>query len=69
MTIMMSGSIIVIAQLLKNPLGVGKPLSGNKKGIWRYRIGNYRFSCELQDRRLNFLVVDIGHRKEVYTLY
>lgn len=44
----------------------GKSLVGNKKGIWRYRIGNYRLLCNIEDEVLIILVLEIGHRREIY---
>lgn len=35
-------------------------------GQWRYRIGNYRVICEIQDEEIIVLVLEIGHRKDVY---
>ena len=49
-----------------NPRLHGKGLSSDKKGIWRYRIGDYRLLCQIFDERLIILVVDVGHRKEIY---
>jgi mRNA interferase RelE/StbE len=49
-----------------NPRLFGKGLSDDKKGLWRYRIGDYRLLCHLMDDRLIILVVDVGHRKEIY---
>lgn len=46
---------------------IGLPLKGKSKGLWRYRVGDYRLICEIQDHKLVILVLDIGHRKEVYT--
>lgn len=52
---------------LEDPRQLGKGLTGAKLGeLWRYRIGNYRIICDLQDDRLVVLVVEIGHRREVY---
>jgi mRNA interferase RelE/StbE len=34
--------------------------------LWRYRIGDYRVMCEIQDKILRVLVVRVGHRREVY---
>jgi mRNA interferase RelE/StbE len=34
--------------------------------FWRYRVGDYRIICEIQDDKLCVLVVEIGHRREVY---
>lgn len=50
----------------KNPRNFGKHLSGDKSGLWRYRIGDFRVICRLQDDRLVVLVVAVGHRKEIY---
>ncbi len=44
----------------------GKSLTGNKKGIWRYRVGNYRILCNIQDEILTILVLEVGHRSKIY---
>lgn len=51
---------------LDHPRQKGKELKGNLKSLWRYRIGDYRAICEIQDGRLLVLVLKIGHRKSVY---
>ena len=51
-----------------DPRDRGKPLSGNRAGQWRYRIGDYRAICEFRDNILVILVLEIGHRREVYKL-
>lgn len=50
----------------ENPRIFGRTLSGNKAGLWRYRVGDYRLVCRLEDHILVVLVVGVGHRKEVY---
>lgn len=50
----------------KDPRIFGQSLSGNKIGLWRYRIGDYRLVCKIEDRTLVVLVVNVGHRKEIY---
>lgn len=35
-------------------------------GYWRYKVGDYRVICDIQDERLVVLVIDIGHRSKVY---
>ena len=50
----------------KNPRLFGQSLSGNKAGLWRYRVRNYRLICRLEDHILVVFVVGVGHRKEVY---
>lgn len=49
-----------------DPRQFGKALIGDLSGYWRYRVGDYRIICELIDSRLVVLVVEIGHRREVY---
>lgn len=50
----------------KNPRHFGEPLTGNHSGLWRYRVGDYRIICEIQDDVLCVLTLSVGHRKEVY---
>ena len=52
---------------LENPRMLGNSLKGSKMGeFWRYRVGDYRIVCEIQDNRLVVLVIAIGHRKKIY---
>ena len=44
----------------------GKNLTGNLSGLWRYRVGNYRLVCDIEDDLLLVLLIDITHRSEVY---
>lgn len=44
----------------------GKGLKGNLGNLWRYRVGDYRVICSINDEILLVLVVKIGHRREVY---
>lgn len=50
----------------ENPKQFGKPLKGDKSGIWRYRFGDYRILCNLKDSVMVILVLEIGNRKDVY---
>lgn len=50
----------------ENPRQWGKPLHGEKRGLWRYRVGDYRLICDIQDERITVLVLEVGHRKDVY---
>ncbi len=50
----------------ENPKLYGKALQGNKKGLWRYRIGDYRMICIIKDNELIILAITIGHRREIY---
>jgi mRNA interferase RelE/StbE len=49
-----------------DPRRFGKALIGDKAGLWRYRVEDYRIVCQIEDDRLTVLVVTIGHRKLVY---
>ncbi|MDR2577355.1 MAG: type II toxin-antitoxin system RelE/ParE family toxin [Chitinispirillales bacterium] len=49
-----------------NPRVIGKELKGNRKGQWRYRTGNYRIICEIQDEKLIVLALETGNRKNIY---
>ncbi len=51
---------------LSDPRGTGKALVGTLGGLWRYRVGDYRASCELRDGALVVLVLQVGNRREVY---
>lgn len=50
----------------ENPREFGKPLKGSHSNLWRYRVGQYRIICTIDDGAVTILVVRIGHRKEVY---
>jgi mRNA interferase RelE/StbE len=50
----------------ENPRQRGKPLTADRAGMWRYRVGDYRVVCDIQDSELVVLVLQVGHRSEVY---
>ncbi len=49
-----------------NPRQWGRALQGEKRGLWRYRVGDYRLICDIQDHKITILVLELGHRKDVY---
>ena len=49
-----------------DPRELGKALKGSLGDLWRYRIGDFRVFCDIQDRKLTVLVLQIGNRREVY---
>jgi mRNA interferase RelE/StbE len=51
---------------LDDPRSTGHSLTGQLSGLWRYRVGDYRIVCDIQDNRLVVLVVELGHRGEIY---
>lgn len=63
---------MVKAWIEKNLIGCddprlhGKGLTTNRSGQWRYRIGDYRLICLIEDNRLVILALSIGHRSEIY---
>ncbi len=53
--------------VLDDPRQTGAALQGSELGnFWRYRVGDYRIICDIQDHKLVVLVVEIGHRREIY---
>ena len=50
----------------EDPRSKGKALKGDKRQFWRYRVGNYRILCSIEDEELVILATHLGHRKEVY---
>lgn len=50
----------------KNPRHFGEALKGDKAGLWRYRVGDYRIICEIYDTKLVVLAITVGHRREIY---
>jgi len=53
--------------LSTDPFKFGKALSGPKKNLWCYRVGDYRIICNIQERTLTILTLTIGHRSNVYS--
>ena len=52
---------------LENPRSIGQALHGSELGeFWKYRVGDYRLICKIEDDRLLVLVLRIGHRSEIY---
>lgn len=50
----------------EHPRQRGKALTANLAGLWRYRVGDYRLICQLEDAQLVVLVVQVVHRSEAY---
>jgi mRNA interferase RelE/StbE len=51
---------------LENPRQRGKALQGNLRGMWRYRVGNFRLLCRIFDSEVIISVVEVGHRSNIY---
>lgn len=50
----------------ENPRQYGKALVANRSGQWRYRIGDYRLIADIQDDKVLILILEVGHRREIY---
>ena len=52
--------------LAKDPVGLGKPLKGIFKGLYRYRYGSYRIIYAIDRKSVVILILRVGDRKDVY---
>lgn len=50
----------------EDPRRRGKGLTADRRGQWRYRIGDYRLICHINDNKLIILALSVGHRRKVY---
>jgi mRNA interferase RelE/StbE len=50
----------------ENPRAIGKALTGDRGGQWRYRIGNYRLLATINDSEVIVYIFKVGHRRDVY---
>ncbi len=63
---------LILGWIKKNLVGCsdprrhGKGLTANHSGEWRYRIGDYRIIADIQDDKVLILVLEVGHRREIY---
>lgn len=51
---------------IDNPRSIGKGLTANRSGQWRYRVGNYRVIVEIDDGNMIVVAINIGHRRSIY---
>jgi len=52
---------------LKDPRSIGDALKGSKFGeYWRYRVGDYRIITKIEDKILLIIVLQVGHRRQIY---
>lgn len=49
-----------------DPRRHGKALSGNLKGLWRYRVLDYRIIATINDEEIFIYVLEVGHRRDIY---
>ena len=63
---------LILAWIRKNlegcsdPRAYGKALRADCQGQWRYRIGDYRLLAEIEDDKIIILIINIGHRRDIY---
>jgi len=50
----------------KDPRRFGKPLLADLSGLWRYRVGDYRIVCRIEDDKVVVLILAVGHRSKIY---
>ena len=50
----------------EDPRTPGKPLKGVLREFWRYRVGDYRIMCRIENDQLLVLVIRVAHRREIY---
>lgn len=52
---------------LEDPRTIGEALAGERLGaFWKYRVGDWRLICDIQDERIVVRVLRLGHRREAY---
>lgn len=49
-----------------DPRRFGAPLRRELSGLWKYRLGDYRIICRIEDKKVVVYVIRIGHRKDIY---
>lgn len=65
--------IMIKAWIEKNLVGTddprrhGKGMTANRSGQWRYRVGDYRILADIQEDKLVILVINVGHRRNIYS--
>lgn len=54
------------ATALGDPRAFGEAMIGDWTGFWRYRVGDYRVICRIEDRVVTVFVIEVGHRSRIY---
>ena len=58
--------IIKKLRQLEENAELGKPLTGRLSGLWSLRFGKYRALYQIEKNKLLVMVLEIGHRKNIY---
>ena len=56
----------ILEKLMVNPDYFLEPLTGDFTGFFKFRVGDYRLICSKENEKLTIIIVEMGHRKEVY---
>ena len=56
----------ILSKLMISPSIFLKPLSGDMAQLYKFRVGNYRLICKKNNKELIIIIVEVGHRKEIY---
>ena len=56
----------ILEKLAINPDLFLEPLCGELGGFYKFRIGDYRLICSKENEQLTIIVIELGHRREVY---
>jgi mRNA interferase RelE/StbE len=57
---------LIIEKLMVNPALYLEPLTGDFTGYYKFRVGDYRLICAKEDDKLIVIIIEMGHRREVY---
>jgi mRNA interferase RelE/StbE len=53
--------------VLDDPRSIGEALKGSTLGdFWKYRVGDWRLICQIRDKQILIVVLNLGNRREVY---
>jgi len=52
--------------LIQDPVKLGTPLKGNLKGLYRYRIGEYRVIYVIDQAEKKIIILKVNHRRKIY---
>lgn len=58
--------VAALRAIARDPVAEGKPLHGELKGLRSHRFGSYRILYEVRQGEILVLVIDLGHRREIY---
>jgi mRNA interferase RelE/StbE len=59
-------ALAIIEKSLAQDPYLGRPLTGPFKGLYKYRIGDYRIIYTIEQKKIILFVLKIRHRKDVY---